>query len=263
MAFAEPEPRRSENWQVILPPDLPGDAAKPLRDRKLLTAIAGLKEPAELARQPLAGLFPHLAEACVTSVVGAPLRDDEGVLTAAVIAAYLPCEARLYEACEARLHGRCARQYEPDHPCRLVELSHQADSTDTSQSSRHAQPEAIGCVAKLLQTAHSDLRTRSRSFRRPPAHPPMAAAVSVAVAGSPTTAAPPTGSNVDHLLEGDPLGLLVAREVSTIFAVTPHTVANWVTSGTLRAGRTAGGHLRFRRRDVLALYEGLSPAATP
>ncbi|RKN37680.1 helix-turn-helix domain-containing protein [Micromonospora endolithica] len=43
---------------------------------------------------------------------------------------------------------------------------------------------------------------------------------------------------------------MTTREVATLFGVHPKTVLRWVNSGTLVAGRTVGGHLRFARGAV-------------
>jgi excisionase family DNA binding protein len=53
--------------------------------------------------------------------------------------------------------------------------------------------------------------------------------------------------------------LLRSQEVAQIFDVTERTVINWAAAGKLPSLRTIGGHLRFRRDDVLAL---LAPPTT-
>jgi len=56
--------------------------------------------------------------------------------------------------------------------------------------------------------------------------------------------------------------LLRSHEVAVLFDVTERTVINWAASKKLPSLRTAGGHLRFRSEDVLALLAGRStPAA--
>ncbi|MDQ1357364.1 MAG: hypothetical protein QOG44_1737 [Acidimicrobiaceae bacterium] len=47
--------------------------------------------------------------------------------------------------------------------------------------------------------------------------------------------------------------LLHTKEVAALFDVTERSVSNWANSNRLPSFRTAGGHLRFRREDVLAL----------
>jgi excisionase family DNA binding protein len=53
--------------------------------------------------------------------------------------------------------------------------------------------------------------------------------------------------------------LLRSHEVAVLFNVTERTVINWASSNKLASLRTAGGHLRFRSEDVLALLT-LRPA---
>jgi excisionase family DNA binding protein len=50
--------------------------------------------------------------------------------------------------------------------------------------------------------------------------------------------------------------LLRSHEVATIFDVTERTVINWAAAGKLPSLRTIGGHLRFRRDDVMRLLAG-------
>ncbi|MDQ1375872.1 MAG: hypothetical protein QOE15_45 [Acidimicrobiaceae bacterium] len=50
--------------------------------------------------------------------------------------------------------------------------------------------------------------------------------------------------------------LLRSHEVAVLFDVTDRTVINWAAAGKLPSIRTAGGHLRFRGEDVLALLAG-------
>ena len=52
--------------------------------------------------------------------------------------------------------------------------------------------------------------------------------------------------------------LLRSHEVAVLFDVTERTVINWAASNKLASLRTAGGHLRFRSEDVLALLSGRS-----
>jgi excisionase family DNA binding protein len=50
--------------------------------------------------------------------------------------------------------------------------------------------------------------------------------------------------------------LLRSQEVAEIFDVTERTVINWAAAGKLPCLRTIGGHLRFRREEVLRLLSG-------
>jgi excisionase family DNA binding protein len=69
-------------------------------------------------------------------------------------------------------------------------------------------------------------------------------------AGSPFSGSPPAGHD-QHLLR--------SHEVALLFDVTGRTVVNWASSRKLASLRTAGGHLRFRSEDVLALLAAQSP----
>lgn len=74
--------------------------------------------------------------------------------------------------------------------------------------------------------------------------PKAPAAPSPRVAGRPPTGAPEAPQ------------LLRSHEVATIFDVTERTVINWAAAGKLPSLRTIGGHLRFRRDDVMRLLSG-------
>jgi methanogenic corrinoid protein MtbC1 len=50
--------------------------------------------------------------------------------------------------------------------------------------------------------------------------------------------------------------LLHSHDVAMLFDVTDRTVINWAATNKIPSVRTAGGHLRFRGDDVLALREG-------
>jgi excisionase family DNA binding protein len=57
-------------------------------------------------------------------------------------------------------------------------------------------------------------------------------------------------------LSGEAPQLLRSHEVATVFDVTERTVINWAAAGKLPSLRTIGGHLRFRRDDVMKLLSG-------
>lgn len=71
---------------------------------------------------------------------------------------------------------------------------------------------------------------------------------------SPAVAAPRTNGRM--AAGGDAPQLLRSHEVATIFDVTERTVINWAAAGKLPSLRTIGGHLRFRRDDVMRLLSG-------
>ncbi|HEX3425092.1 MAG TPA: GAF domain-containing protein [Acidimicrobiales bacterium] len=69
----------------------------------------------------------------------------------------------------------------------------------------------------------------------------------------------PAATGERHLLRLERDGsdeLLRSHEVAVLFDVTDRTVINWAAAGKLPSIRTAGGHLRFRGEDVLALLAG-------
>lgn len=70
-----------------------------------------------------------------------------------------------------------------------------------------------------------------------------------------TGVAPRTGGRASAIT-GDAPQLLRSHEVATIFDVTERTVINWAAAGKLPSLRTIGGHLRFRRDDVMRLLSG-------
>jgi len=107
------------------------------------------------------------------------------------------------------------------------------DQLTVTEGAAWACRDTIACMGKLLATAHCHLRTVAASARG--------------------TKLALRGAGPDDPMVGEPDGLLRVRQVATIFAVTPRTILNWVRTGTLAATRTAGGHVRLQRRDVLAL----------
>ena len=70
----------------------------------------------------------------------------------------------------------------------------------------------------------------------------------------PVASARPSGRGA--AATGDAPQLLRSHEVATIFDVTERTVINWAAAGKLPSLRTIGGHLRFRRDDVMRLLSG-------
>ncbi len=48
--------------------------------------------------------------------------------------------------------------------------------------------------------------------------------------------------------------LMTPAEVAQIFRVHPKTPARWEAAGRISSIRTPGGHRRFERAEVLALY---------
>jgi excisionase family DNA binding protein len=56
------------------------------------------------------------------------------------------------------------------------------------------------------------------------------------------------------MTEEDTSGLMVPSEVADLFGVDSKTVTRWAKSGRLASIKTPGGHRRYRRVDVLALF---------
>ena len=79
---------------------------------------------------------------------------------------------------------------------------------------------------------------------RPPVIHRMAKTTTVAAAGT------------SRVGTADAPQLLRSHEVASIFDVTERTVINWAAAGKLPSLRTIGGHLRFRRDDVMKLLSG-------
>ena len=72
----------------------------------------------------------------------------------------------------------------------------------------------------------------------------------------PGNAVPARAAGRGAVAAGDAPQLLRSHEVATIFDVTERTVINWAAAGKLPSLRTIGGHLRFRRDDVMRLLSG-------
>jgi excisionase family DNA binding protein len=66
----------------------------------------------------------------------------------------------------------------------------------------------------------------------------------------------PSRAGRSSSVTGEAPQLLRSHEVATIFDVTERTVINWAAAGKLPSLRTIGGHLRFRRDDVMRLLSG-------
>lgn len=49
---------------------------------------------------------------------------------------------------------------------------------------------------------------------------------------------------------------LTPGDVALMFKVDPKTVTRWAAAGKLASIRTPGNHRRFRKADVLALFNG-------
>jgi len=57
--------------------------------------------------------------------------------------------------------------------------------------------------------------------------------------------------------------LITTRAAASLLGVGTTSIKRWADEGTLPCVRTAGGHRRFRRNDVLALLHSGDPEAAP
>jgi excisionase family DNA binding protein len=112
------------------------------------------------------------------------------------------------------------------------------------------EQKALAAVARQLGQQLSQLRRPGASEDRPLLHR----------VGPPRVGAASHPSRSSGLVS-DPPQLLRSHEVATIFDVTERTVINWAAAGKLPSLRTIGGHLRFRRDDVMNLLSGAQEAA--
>ena len=58
----------------------------------------------------------------------------------------------------------------------------------------------------------------------------------------------------------EPEALLSPSEVAALFRVGTKTVTRWAASGKLSSVRTLGGHRRYKKSEVMELYEASSVA---
>lgn len=57
-------------------------------------------------------------------------------------------------------------------------------------------------------------------------------------------------------METEPEPMLTPGEVARIFRVDPRTVTRWAKQGKLNCVFTPGGTRRYRKTEVMELYEG-------
>jgi excisionase family DNA binding protein len=69
---------------------------------------------------------------------------------------------------------------------------------------------------------------------------------------------PPTQSDDNPEQE-----ILLPHEAASILRVSPKTLNNWASAGQLHFFRTPGGHLRFHRSVIMALYAGDAEGVFP
>ena len=113
---------------------------------------------------------------------------------------------------------------------------------------------AMASFARQMSAQLAGIRRPAPAFGRPDLTSPVAR-VAAAVQ------ARPNGSDKGH--SSEPHQLLRSHEVAVMFDVTERTVINWAASGKLPSLRTIGGHLRFRRDDVMRLLSGATEPSAP
>ena len=112
---------------------------------------------------------------------------------------------------------------------------------------------AMVSFARQMSAQLSGIRRPAPTFQRPDLSAPIPRV-------APASSVRPNGSD-KHGTE--PHQLLRSHEVAVMFDVTERTVINWAASGKLPSLRTIGGHLRFRRDDVMRLLSGASEPPAP
>ncbi len=135
--------------------------------------------------------------------------------------------------------------------------------------------QALSAVARQVAGQLAMWRRGGSTGTSIPAPPAGTASLSGAAAAG-VERLPSRGSDRDALRPGELIGLperpgqrpqlhihreggdelLRSHEVAVLFDVTDRTVINWAAANKLPSIRTAGGHLRFRGEDVLALLAG-------
>lgn len=112
---------------------------------------------------------------------------------------------------------------------------------------------AMASFARQMSVQLAGIRRPAPTFTRADLAPPIAR----------VGAAAPARSNGSDKHGAEPHQLLRSHEVAVMFDVTERTVINWAASGKLPSLRTIGGHLRFRRDDVMRLLSGASEPPAP
>lgn len=107
---------------------------------------------------------------------------------------------------------------------------------------------ALVAMARQLASMLTQLRRPSDSTAATPMIRPMSGPVVNGKSARTASARPSAAAEAPQLLR--------SHEVATIFDVTERTVINWAAAGKLPSLRTIGGHLRFRRDDVMRLLSG-------
>jgi excisionase family DNA binding protein len=200
-------------------------------DGQLFQAIAASDEPVEIAdlttrlpRSPLAQP-PH----SFRWAYGQALRQEPGTVIGVVV-----------------MLDRCVRPVTPREQRALASLARQLGS-HLMQWARPVDAALAGAAGAISFGRRGGHPAGSGGSGRPVPPPAQISRGRRSEAGR-----EPAAGTAGGLPPGRP-NLLRSQEVAQIFDVTERTVINWAASGKLSSLRTVGGHLRFRRDDVLRL----------
>jgi excisionase family DNA binding protein len=232
-------PQSDGTWST-LPYGL--DSKEGSHDGQLFQAIATSDEPVEIAdlatRLPRSPLTqpPH----SFRWAYGLALRQEHGTVMGVVVV--LDRYVRPVTSREQRALASLARQL----GAQLVQWVWPVDATPDR---------AAGAISLSRRGDHPAGAGRAGAGGRPV--PPPVQGSRGRWSGASKEPAPGTSGG---LPAGRP-NLLRSHEVAEIFDVTERTVINWAAAGKLPSLRTVGGHLRFRREDVLRLLA--PPSGSP
>jgi excisionase family DNA binding protein len=161
-------------------------------------------------------------------------------------------------------YGLALRQ-EPGSVIGVVVILDRCVRPVTSREQRALASLARQLRSQLVQWARpvdaaSTAAAEAISFRRRGSHPagaggsgaPVPPPAQVSRGPWSEASKEPAAGTAGGLPAGRP-NLLRSQEVAQIFDVTERTVVNWAAAGKLSSLRTVGGHLRFRREEVLRL----------
>ncbi len=208
------------------------DRREPLCDAELFAAVAAGSDPVEVTD---AGADPRLA----TSVLTAPL----GVRHFYGIPLRSPDQASVGVLC---VLDRRARELGKREQQAVAAVGRQL----TGQLVLWRRPRRSPWPVEDVDGRNGWRPPGARGVASTVSADGVAGTASAGAAGSAFSGSPPARHDQP---------LLRSHEVALLFDVTGRTVVNWASSRKLASLRTAGGHLRFRSEDVLALLAAQSP----
>ncbi|MDQ1366866.1 MAG: hypothetical protein QOE57_2908, partial [Acidimicrobiaceae bacterium] len=187
-------------------------------------------------------------------VYGLPLRSESGLL--GVLCVFDRCTRQLTtrerrsmaviadKIAERLATGRRTHRWHPQVAPDGADGADGADVADRSAASRRTI-----CRRPPLASEPAQLADGPGASRRTIEPRPMVESDLVDIQAT----RHPVGAPDVPKVQGIAPVLLHTKEVAALFDVTERSVSNWANSNRLPSFRTAGGHLRFRREDVLAL----------